>query len=228
MFVKIKNALCEIIFPIHCVGCGTEGEWFCESCSQKILLNAKQFCPVCWRESSGGKICASCESPLSGLRVAASYQRNPELARAVKTLKYKFSEPLAENLGALLSRAVSSKNYSNERVITFVPLHKKRRRWRGFNQAELLARVTAKNLNLPLESLLIRKKNTPPQAKLNRADRLRNLEGAFMIREGCSVVDKTILLIDDVASTSSTLSECAKILKQSGAREVWGLVLARG
>ena len=228
MFSKLKNSLLEIIFPIRCVGCGEEGEWFCGNCVRKIQLNQKQFCPICWRENFGGKICVRCESPLAGIRVAASYEKNPELAKAVKTLKYKFSENLAENLAAILARSVSQKNYESERIISFVPLHKKRLKWRGFNQAELLAKKVSANLNLPLEDLLIRTKNTPPQAKLNCAERIQNLKNAFEVSPELSVKNKTVILVDDISSTGSTLIECAKVLKKAGVGEVWGLVLARG
>ena len=123
MLSKLKDAFLEIIFPVHCVGCGEEGEWFCESCASKIKLNQKQFCPVCWQENFGGRVCDCCEASLDGLRVAASYEKNPELAKAVKTLKYKFSKNLVDNLGEIISRTVAQKNYSIERVVSFIPLY---------------------------------------------------------------------------------------------------------
>jgi len=224
---RAKNFLLEIIFPIHCVGCGSEGEWLCENCAHKIQLNAQQFCPVCWQANLGGRVCVRCSSPLDGLRVAASYQKNPELAHAIQTLKYKFSEPLAANLAAILARSISSKNYQAERIVVPIPLHKKRLRWRGFNQAELLARFVSSKLNLPFAHGLTRTKNTAQQAKLSRAERIRNLAAAFELAPDFSPQGKTILLVDDVASTGTTLVEAAKILKQNGAQEVWGLVLAR-
>ena len=228
MLSKFKNFFLEMIFTVRCVGCGEEGEWFCGNCVRKIQLNQKQFCPICWRENFGGKVCDRCESSLAGIRVAASYEKNPELARAVKTLKYKFSKNLAENLAMILARSVSQKNYTSERVVSFVPLHKKRLKWRGFNQAELLAKKVSMNLNLPLENFLIRTKNTPQQVKLSRKERLQNLKNAFEVSLEFSVVNKTVILVDDISSTSSTLVECAKVLKKAGAKEVWGLVLARG
>jgi ComF family protein len=211
------------------VACREEGEWFCQSCSQKIIPNKKQFCPICWTENLGGRTCQNCEnSELDGLRVAASYQKNPELARAIQTLKYKFSENLAKNLGEILARSISQKNYQAERVIIPIPLHKKRLRWRGFNQAELLSKTVARNLDLPIEQSLIRIKNTSQQAKLSRSERILNLKDAFELDSNFSAQNKTILLVDDVASTGTTLLEAAKILKKNGAKEVWGLVLARG
>lgn len=230
MLKKIKNFFSNLIFPIRCVACQTEGEWFCTECLKKIQLNAKQFCPHCGCISSGGAVCYDCaeSSALSGLRVAAGYEKNPELAQAIKILKYHFSEPLAENLGKLLVKVIQIKNYSNERIVVPVPLHKKRERYRGFNQAELLAELVAEELKLPLEKALCRIRNTPQQAKLKRRERLVNLQNAFELTPQACVTGKTVLLIDDVASTGATLEECAKTLRLGGAKEVWGLVLARG
>jgi competence protein ComFC len=225
MFLQMKNFFLDLLFPVCCVGCRVEGEWFCVNCVQKVSLNEKQFCPVCWRESAGGRVCESCSSPLTGLRVVASYKRNPELAKAVKNLKYKFSENLAQNLGELLASSFST---DKDSIIVPIPLHKKRLRWRGFNQAELLARQVAQKLNLPLEDLLIRTKNTSQQAKLSRDERLRNLSDAFEIVPNPNTQNKTVILVDDVASTGTTIIEAAQILKKAGVEEVWGLVLARG
>ncbi|MDD3066699.1 MAG: ComF family protein [Candidatus Gracilibacteria bacterium] len=230
IFARCCDFVIDLIFPIHCVSCRREGEWFCSGCATKVTLNQKQFCPVCWQPSSGGKTCETCRgiSPLAGLRVAASYAENPTLAAAVKTLKYKFSQPLARNLAEILTRAITQKNYAEERIITAIPLHTKRLRYRGFNQAELLAREVASNLQLPYENLLIRSRNTLQQAKLSREKRLQNLRDAFSLASPISLQNKTVILVDDIASTATTLSEAAKVLRAAGAKEVWGLVIARG
>lgn len=230
MISRIKNILLDLIFPIRCVGCRQEGEWFCSSCATKVILNEKQFCPVCWQTSFGGKVCENCKNktPLAGLRVAASYAENPDLAAAVKTLKYKFSQPLARNLASILTRAIKQKDYVEERIITAIPLHPKRLRYRGFNQAELLAREVAQNLQLPYADLLIRNRNTLQQAKLSREKRLQNLRDAFSLASPINLQNKTVILVDDVASTATTITEAAKVLRAAGAKEVWGLVIARG
>jgi len=229
VFTKIKNTLLEILFPIRCIGCGEEGEWFCGNCVAKVELNQKQFCPICWQENLGGRVCRDCrDSPLDGLRVAGSYQDNPHLAKAIKILKYKFSENLAKNLGEILAQSIAQKDYDGARVVSFIPLHKKRLRWRGFNQAELLAKTVSQNLNLPLQDSLLRQKNTSQQAKLSRQERIQNLRDAFAIHPDFPAKNKIVILVDDVASTSTTLIEAAQVLKNAGAREVWGLVLARG
>ena len=225
MFFAIKKFILDLVFPVCCTGCGQEGEWFCKNCAGAIRLNEVQFCPVCWRESPEGKVCENCDSPLTGLRAAASYKKNPELAKAVKTFKYKFSENLARNLGGLL---IHDFFLDLDAVIVPIPLHKKRLRWRGFNQAELLAREVGKNLDLPVTSLLKRVKNTSQQAKLSRQERLQNLTQAFEFDSDIDLAGKTVILVDDIASTGTTLIEAAKVLRAAGAAQVWGLVLARG
>ncbi len=230
MLTRLKNLFLDLLFPTHCISCGSEDTWFCLECSEKIQLKTTQHCPHCWCKSAGGKTCPNCiaKTALTGLRVAASYEANPELAQIIKQFKYKFSEPLATTLGRLLTRTIRQTSYTDERIVTFVPLHYKRQNWRGFNQAELLTDIVGKELELPIKSLLIRTRNTPPQAQLNRTDRLTNLENAFTTKPNIALQNKTILLIDDIASTGSSLNECAKALKSAGAKTVWGLVLARG
>lgn len=220
----------DILFPVRCVGCRTDGAWLCDACAEKIRLNETQYCPHCWGASAGGRTCAACHdvTPLDGLRVAASYEKNPIISRAIRTLKYHFSESLADTLSDLLARVVHETTYDGTRIITFVPLHPRRENWRGFNQAELLARSVAKRLHLPIDVLVIRTRETAQQAKLDRAGRLRNLDGAFAITPNIDVKNKIIIVVDDVASTGTTIAECARVLKHAGAREVWGLVVARG
>ena len=229
MLFHLKNFLLDLIFPVRCIACKREGELLCSNCVEKIELNKKQFCPICRRESFGGRTCVNCakECPLTGLLVAASYEKNPGLAQAVKTLKYKFSKNLAKNLSTILVNVIA-KNSFDKAVLVPVPLHKKRQRWRGFNQANLLAEAISFKITLPIENLLMRTRNTPQQAKLNRQARLKNLSSAFELNPGYSLKNKTVILVDDVASTGTTLIECAKVLKKGGAGEVWGLVLARG
>ena len=116
-----------------------------------------------------------------------------------------------------------------------IPLHFKRKWQRGFNQAELLAKQISKNTNIPFSNLLKRIKNTPQQAKLSRQERLNNLKGAFEINEKefkkIQIGKKelpTVILIDDIASTLTTLEESAHTLKKAGFKNVWGMVIARG
>ena len=116
-----------------------------------------------------------------------------------------------------------------------VPLHSRRLRWRGFNQAKLIAEIISQKLTpgfeIPiLDEILIRKKYTRPQMKVkNYLDRQKNIQDSFILNEPGfeKVKNKKILLIDDVATTASTLLECARILKENGAKKVFAAVIAR-
>lgn len=113
-------------------------------------------------------------------------------------------------------------------LIIPVPLHKRRQRWRGFNQAEIIARQLSACFCLDLTlNQLVRQRYTKPQAKLNTLRRWQSIKGSFSW-QGASLNNQTVFLIDDVATTGATLNECARILKQAGADKVWGLVIARG
>jgi len=119
-------------------------------------------------------------------------------------------------------------NNFSQSLIMPVPLHKKRLRWRGFNQSELLAKGIKKYFNLDLRlDELIRTKHKKPQTKLSGRKRKENVKGCFFWK-GDWLDGKNIILVDDVITTGSTLNECAKVLKENGAGEVWGLVVARG
>ena len=121
------------------------------------------------------------------------------------------------------------KNEKIETIIIPVPLHKKRYNWRGFNQAFLLSKYIAKEFHLMVyEDLLIRQKNTKPQSKIkSMIKRRENINGVFSIVKNEFLKNKNIIIVDDVCTTSATLNECAKELKNAGVKNVWGLVVAR-
>jgi ComF family protein len=133
-----------------------------------------------------------------------------------------------------MERAAMAHDLKLPDLIVPVPLHRRRERWRGFNQAELLAENLGKNLSpgydIPILKILKRKKFTAPQMKIkNYKEREKNIRSAFILNDPLEVElkNKKILLIDDISTTGSTLLECAKVLKSAGASSVWGMVLAR-
>ncbi|MCJ7508243.1 MAG: hypothetical protein MUO85_05870 [candidate division Zixibacteria bacterium] len=108
-----------------------------------------------------------------------------------------------------------------------VPLHPSRKRKRGFNQSEILALEISQKLSLPtLKDVLKRKKRTKDQTTLNAKEREENVKGAFSIRDEDKILDKQIILVDDVMTTGATLKECARTLVEAGAREIVGLTVA--
>ncbi len=238
----------DLLFPVYCLGCGCEGEWICEACSEKIELLKKQACPVCGAESRTGARCFNCraKTELDGVIAATAFwgkdKKESLVKEAIHVFKYRFVKDLAGPLAAIIIRQIRNRQIvktkeafifgpdMDNKIIIPVPLHSKRFRWRGFNQAELLADNIAAHFRLPFaKTALIRQKNNIPQAEVrDRRERIENIKDAFVCAEAEKIKDKTVILVDDVATTSATLGECAKALKSSGAKEVWGVVAARG
>lgn len=147
---------------------------------------------------------------------------------ALHAFKYDGERRLAEPLGLLLARRWSRAAVGGE-ILVPVPIHPERRRERGFDQAELLARVAGRHLRLPVTTALMRTERTTAQHALGRAERARNVAGAFAVRSGLSerLRSRWLILIDDVATTGATLSGCAAALHAAGALAVSALTLAR-
>lgn len=236
----LKDFILDLLFPIECLGCGKEKVWLCEDCLEKISLNKSFRCPVCQNFTKLGETCSGCQDKtnLNGVFVAGSY-KDELLQKSIRCFKYNYISDLAKPLGGILVRFLTKIktsgffivpnvliNYKNSLIVP-VPLHKKRLRSRGFNQAELLAIEVSDYLELKIIFPLERKYFTKPQVNLTKKYRQENIKGVFSCSDKEAIKDKKIILIDDVVTTASTLNECAKQLKLAGAREVWGLVLAR-
>lgn len=227
--LKICDFCLELIFPTSCLGCQQTGTELCPQCLVKIKIKLQQVCPICQKLSPAGQTCLKCQkfSPLTGLHIASHYTENHLLMAAIKRLKYRFARNLSPKLSTILMRNLPQKILTQNPTLVPVPLHYRRQFWRGFNQAELLSQALSQQLNLPTANLLKRTRSTPPQTQFKRTARLKNLGGAFQFCPPKKIPQK-VLLIDDVATTLTTLQECAKILRANGIPEVWGLVLARG
>ncbi len=196
----IRSWLLELMFPSKCVSCGLEGKLLCEICVSKIK-RVDELITVPY---------------LNGVYALYRYEDGGVLQKAVKALKYRLIRGVAEYFRTDLE-VFLEENFSSGYLIVPVPLHPKREKWRGFNQA---AELTT---GLPV---IKRVRHTKCQAELSRNTRLENLRGAF---EVCvDICGEKIVLIDDVCTTGATLSECARALKEAGAREVWGVVLGHG
>jgi ComF family protein len=236
--LKIRDFIFNLIFPTICLNCGHEGSWLCQSCGAKLKFLPHQSCFGC-KITNTGEFCSDCRKnySLEGILIAGDYD-DKLLNALIKKLKYNFAKDIAKILGNYLvsflqkstaDRATWQSLASEQKLIIIpVPLHPRRERWRGFNQAEAIANVVAERLQLPLiKNNLIRTKHREAQAKLNETQRQENVKNCFGWR-GENLQQKNILLIDDVATTGATLNECAKILKENGAGQVWGLVAAKG
>lgn len=231
--------------------------WLCEECLKKIEVRTEQVCPVCEKLSEGGKTHHGCRKKtlLDGLWVATEYKITN---KAIHKFKFNFVKDISFSLSEIMAKSIlevqefgdfhdlllvnfsqekeneeiyieKTKNKKAETIIIPVPLHKRRFNWRGFNQAFLLAEYIADKFKLPVyENLIIRKKNTKPQTKIeSMKERKANIKGAFFCPRKNLVKNKNVIIIDDVCTTLATLDECAIELKKAGAKNIWGLVVAR-
>ena len=236
MKINLLDSVINLFFPAFCIICGNTGEFLCPSCFEKIKIQDRQFCPVCYKETLSGEICYRCKGECHGQNIdcllsVCKYDRSSPFPYLIHSFKYDFLKDLSKPLGELMCQTLFSLNF-RQFNLCFVPLHKKRLKWRGFNQAELLANHIGKHFNLPVYDLLKRKHFNKPQMELSRDRRLENLKSSFVINhEGpdFNKIDKhvPVLLVDDVATTLSTLNYCADALKKNGFKKVCGIVLAR-
>lgn len=218
-----SEALLDLVFPPTCVGCGRVGRWICEACWGRVPWDADGSCQLCgrpWLSSS----CAHCGRVPTSLDATIAVARFDGVAReAVHALKYHGHHAISSLLGRLMAAAMPALEIS---VVTPVPLHRSRRRQRGYDQAALLARHVARALDVPLDAgLLTRTRATQDQVGLDGEARRLNLDGAFTAES--RVAGEDVLLIDDVFTTGATMETAAACLREMGARRVVGLAFAQ-
>lgn len=171
-----------------------------------------------------------------GLTALWAYEGIPR--KLILKLKYKFVSDIAECLAEVSTNMLKklSQNVPNAPnwdrdpfTIVPIPLHWTRENWRGFNHAEELAKLLAKEMGWDFANLLIRKKLTSPQVGLKEKQRKSNLSGAFVLNPHYSkfIIPYSVLLFDDVWTTGATMLEACRVLKKAGAKSVWCLTLAR-
>lgn len=238
--VELSLQALRFIFPVDCTACGRTLStdpvpFFCRDCWHRIVPFRRPSCVGCGQpfvseaatSYTPDRHCQDCEErPPAFERAWTLFPYIPPLQDAIRLFKYRGKIALARPLAALMMTALPD-NLETDLIMP-VPLHSTRLRTREFNQSLLLADHVARHLTRPVSANnLIRKVATDPQTTLSRQARLRNLRKAFAIREPHEIVDRRILLIDDVFTTGTTVNECAKTLKKAGAASVTVLTLAR-
>ena len=186
--------------------------------------------------SGAGALCGRCRQGQHEFDLARSYGvYTGNLRRAILHLKFRRRASLGTRLGALLARGWDNLPDMSSAIVVPVPLHPSRKRERGFNQAEILARGLVRRLRREgkftglgfMTGSLKRTRATVPQVGLSEAARRENVQGVFSVRRPEDVRDRTVVVVDDVMTTGATLSACAAALKQAGASAVLALSLAR-
>lgn len=214
-FITIKNILdhgMDYVFPRFCVSCKKEGVWICEECFNKIEICAEQTQP---------------SDSLDAL-FSSSYYADKTTQKLIRTFKYTYIADISTILYRIIKKSNADSFIAQSDIITFVPLHFIKRNQRGFNQAECIAKHIADDMRTPLIKTLSRTKNTRPQSKITAQNkRKNNLKNAFKCARNVKISGNNILLIDDIYTSGATMHECAKILKENGAKKVYGLVIAK-
>ncbi len=247
MLTKIKiihilkttwKTILDAVFPTVCLSCKQENKgWCCDVCWAKLNFHRTLHCPVCGQVDTLGRFCPNCQanSSLAGLWHSQNYA-DPTVRSLIHGLKYNGIKEVAGQLADILTitlkifslppawHPVAKQNW----LLTPVPLFRRRERERGFNQAAVLASLLSVNTGLTYTELLWRTKFKTPQVDLPHEQRPQNVKNVFKIKPGAKILNQTIILVDDVYTTGATMNECAKILKEAGALEVWGLVVAKG
>jgi competence protein ComFC len=231
------RGLVSLFYPAACDLCGRpvpRDDYLCDTCEEKAPRIVPPFCAKC-SEPFPGAInqeftCANCSHRTLDFDAAVSAYRSRGVVRVVM-LKFKYGGQLhlRHTIGRWLLKALSDDRIRDRifDIIVPVPLHPARLRERGFNQAELLARILSVYTRVRLQSALERIRYTTTQTAFDRIERMENLRDAFRLRKNLGVRDSRVLLVDDVLTTGSTLSECARTLREAGAQSVYAVTAAR-
>lgn len=220
--VSFFEKLIRLVYPAKCMVCDMilnedTSMYLCEPCKKNLPLYPRGFKK-------------SIQMPYVDGTFAAFYYKNG-VETAIHNMKFKNHPKLAQTMGRLLcEELLKQESLPNFDYIVPVPMHQKKKRQRGYNQAELVAKEVGRILGKEVRTdILMKTQYTKPQVLLKREERLRNLESAFTVNDNTTIKNtqnKHILLVDDVLTTGTTINTCARILKENGFLFIYALVIA--
>ncbi|PWB55143.1 MAG: hypothetical protein C3F13_05330 [Anaerolineales bacterium] len=215
------------VYPPSCGGCARPGVRWCEACEQQTHELIQPFCPMCGNPSVENKLCQRCRETqpfFTQLRSHTAFAG--PIREAIHRLKYGGDMGLGEGLASPMVSSLQKLNWSLD-LVTSVPLGLVRLKERGYNQASLLARPIALSMSLPFRPRALQRiRETRSQVGLNVNERRANMVDAFQANKRI-VEGKSVLVVDDVATSGATLNACAKSLREAGATIVYCFTLAR-
>ena len=229
-----RERIISLLYPRHCPVCDEVvprvGMYICPACKNKLEYVQGAICIKCGKQvSEQEEMCIDCKENTHFFDTGVALYKYPCVRQGIYRMKYKgrkeyldfYSQEVVERLGEQL-------RLWNPDAIIGVPLHKARERKRGYNQAEILASQIGDKMGIPFEKkMVLRQKNTLPQKGLDAFQRQNNLKKAFIISQNVVKLN-TIVIIDDIYTTGSTMDAVASILKASGVQRVYCLTLAIG
>lgn len=232
----MPSFILDFLFPKKCISCKKFGSYVCDACFSSIEPFDQYVCPMCLKHSITGETHPGCVTPFSldGLICGVVYKG--AMKKMIFRLKY---SPYVLDIGTIMGKIavdVLSQNelfsrvLSSHPIVVEVPLSSYKLKKRGYNQAEILSKFLANELNISFtKEILVRIKSTNPQFKLDKKERQKNVLGAFEINKKYKNItkNKTVVLVDDLSTSCATLRECAKVLKRNGAKKVYGVTFAR-
>lgn len=197
----------------------------------ELIYPSENYCIICKAEDCN-KICLSCLKSIKKINIIdsgiSSYgYYGGVLKQLILNLKYKKDFSAGDILSDLLSDYIRDNIEYDNCILSYIPLSKKSKKKRGFNQCEYIAKKVSEKLNIEVIEVLIKYKDTAEQKTLNKHDRDKNVKGAFKIKKGISISGCNIILIDDVTTTGSTMKEAYKILQENSAKSIKLLTLAK-
>jgi competence protein ComFC len=228
LFQDMANFILDFAFPKFCFGCQKEGSFLCDICRPSIPYLEYQFCIMCNKPSRAGFTHPGCLKKMGPDQCVSvfSYQTSP-VSEMIIAGKYYFVPEIFQILGNLAASVLTLSEPKEFYAICPLPLHKRRLRWRGFNQASVISKQISMKFSIPIIDCLIRKKATKTQKDLSQIGRIKNVRNAFEVKEKESIKNKHVLLIDDVVTTGMTLRSATNALKKAGAQRVTCLTIAR-
>ena len=214
--MRLLESILDLFFPPKCIFCHKvmDGDDICPKCAEKLPYTKGDGM---FQTVPGVKEC-----------IAPLYYED-EVRLAILRFKFWGKALYAHRFGLIIAYCLENNlDCGDINVISWVPLSRKRLRKRGYNQARLLAEHISRKMDIPCAPTLVKTVDNPAQSGTkSRDDRLKNVKGVYAISENADVKGKSILLVDDVVTTGATLSECARTLKNAGARYVYCAAIAR-
>ncbi len=222
---RVVQGIADALFPRACVRCGKEGTDVCASCwSVAFGESAHLVCPSCQKPSVIGSRHSGCLSSLDGLLFAMPYA-NAVTHGLLRRWKFDYVRSVEPYLKRLIERMPLAEILEGDDwTVVPVPLHERRKRERGFDQAAWVAKIVADGLHLPAVNALERARSTKQQSR-NMSRSGHDLDGAFRAR---IPLEGRVILCDDVFTSGATMSAAAKACREAGATSVWGVVIAKG